>query len=56
MEDASIYLKLSNILSIHASLELEIDVKDVTASYSQNIAYNIGGKLVTAAKLSSLVA
>ncbi len=49
------FVKLANILCMHASIELELEMKDIAATHAQRIAYNIGNRLLTAQQLQSIL-
>lgn len=74
-EDQEVYIKLSNILCMHArsvnttlsslsftvvttcchSIELECEMKAIATLYAKRIAYNIGGKILTADDLNHIL-
>jgi hypothetical protein len=54
-EDPTIFFKLSNALSMHASIELKIEMRQVETMYADRIAYNVGGRLMTATNLMKLL-
>ncbi len=54
-EDPTVFFKLSNALSMHASIELKIEMRQVETMYADRIAYNVGGRLMTAASLMKLL-
>ena len=40
-------IMLINAMCMHGSCELGVDMAVVTAEYSDRVAYNVGGKVVT---------
>lgn len=53
--DPSIFVKLSNILSMHASLVLRKPLIEITTNYRDKIAYNVGGRILTYSSLLYLI-
>jgi hypothetical protein len=54
-EDASVFIRLSNVLCMHASIELECEMKAIASQFAKRIAYNIGGKILTADDLNHIL-
>lgn len=54
-ERSAIVLKLINILSMHASIEYDCAMSDVSLRFGKKVAYNIGDRLVTLYLLEKLV-
>lgn len=52
-EDSFILVKLVNALSMHASLDMQLDMKEIEKYHCDHIGYNIGGKLLTFSALSA---
>lgn len=45
--DKTVIMKLNNALCLHASIEMRCSMRDVVDNYADNVAYNIGGKVLT---------
>jgi hypothetical protein len=54
-DDKTIFIKLSNALCMQASIELNCELRDIATQYTDCIAYNIGGKVLTTTNLASIV-
>jgi len=54
-DDPTIFFKLSNALSMHASIELRCEMKQLEMLYADRVGYNVGGRLMTAAGLMKLL-
>ncbi len=54
-EDKTIFIKLSNALCMQASIELNCELREIATQYTDRIAYNIGGKVLTTAHLASIM-
>jgi hypothetical protein len=55
-EDRTVFLRLSNALCMHASLELGLSMRQVAQEgRGDKIAYNVGGKMLTAAQLERVL-
>ena len=55
MKEASHFLRLSNVMCMHASVELDCEMKLIATQYAKRIAYNIGGKILTANDLNHIL-
>lgn len=55
LDENSFFIKLSNVLCIHASIELDLEMREVAAQHADRIAYNVGQRLMTAAQLQGMI-
>ncbi len=54
-EDKTVFLRLSNALCMQASIELRCEMRHVMQKFGDRIAYNIGGRMLTAANLDAIL-
>eukprot|EP01034_Spumella_vulgaris_P021988 gene21988-28075_t len=54
-EDKTVFLKLNNALCMQASIELRCEMRHVMQKFGDRIAYNIGGRLMTASHLDTIL-
>eukprot|EP00981_Chlorochromonas_danica_P008198 scaffold2062_cov181-Ochromonas_danica.AAC.2 len=54
-EESAFFIKLSNIICIHASVELDVEMREVSTSLGNRVGYNVGQRLLTAAQLQSVI-
>lgn len=52
--DRSIFSKISLILTIHASIELRVDMREVLAFYGEEVAYRVGKRVFSLVDLQLL--
>lgn len=54
-ENPMIYMQLSNVLCMHASLEMQCEPHQLEGLYADKVGYNIGGKLFTSSQLLQML-